>query len=148
MKKFAAIILVLLFVLSGCGGNKSLGESAEAISDTDILRLKITDVSESQIALEIINESKCEIAYEESYFIEFEKDGRWHRLAPKNEDYAFIEVAYVLEKESTCTWGHKFEQIYGKLPEGKYRIIKYFTVFESENDPGEKMTLAAQFRLG
>lgn len=148
MKKFAALILVLLLILSGCGGNKSLGESEEVISDTEVLRLKITDVSGTQIALEIINESKCEVAYEEYYFLEFEEEGKWHRLAPKNNDYSFIEVAYVLEKESTCTWGDKFERIYGELPEGKYRLIKYFTIFESEEDPGEKLTLAAQFRVG
>lgn len=148
MKKFAALLLVLLLILSGCGGNKSLGESEEVISNTDVLRLKITDVSNSQIALEIINESRCEVAYEEYYFLEFEKDGEWHILEPKAKDYSFIEVAYVLEKESTCTWGDKFERIYGELPEGKYRLIKYFTIFESEDDPGEKLTLAAQFRVG
>lgn len=148
MKKFAALILVLIFILSGCSENKSLGESDEVITDTEILRIKITDISNSQIALEIINESKCEAVYEEFYTLEFEKDGVWHRLKPKNENYAFIEVAYVLEKESTCTWGHRFEKIYGELPEGKYRLIKNFTVFESENDPGEKITLAVQFRVG
>lgn len=147
MKRIIALALILVLLFAGCGGNKSMGESKEIISDTDILRMKITDVSSTQIALEIINESKREAAYEEFYFLEFEKDGKWHRLEPK-KDYAFIEVAYVLEKESTCTWGHRFEQIYGELPEGKYRLIKYFTVFENEDDPGEKLTLAAQFRVG
>ena len=148
MKRIIALALAAIFLLSGCGaGNKSLGVSEEFITDTDILRLKITEVSSEKIALEIINESKCEIGYEEFYFLEFEKDGEWHRLSPKHEA-SFIEVAYILEMESSCTWGDNFGRIYGNLPEGKYRLIKYFTVFENENDPGEKVTLAAQFVIG
>ncbi len=84
MKKIFAIILTAVFLFSGCNsGNRSLGISEEIISDTEILKLKITEVSNEKIALEIVNESKNEIGYEEFYFIEFKEDGEWHRLKPK-----------------------------------------------------------------
>lgn len=148
MKKLLAIILAAILLLSGCSaGNKSLGISEEVITDTDILSIKITDISSSEIALEIINKSRCEIGYEEYYTLEFKENGEWHKLKPKHEA-SFIEVAYILEKESTSTWGDRISRIYGELPEGEYRIIKYFTIYGSENDPGEKCTLAARFRIG
>ena len=148
MKKIFVIILAAILLLTGCGaGNKSLGVSEEVITDTDILKIKITSFSASEIALEITNSSKCEVGYEEYYSIEFFEDGNWHILKPKYEA-SFIEVAYILEKESTSTWGDSISRIYGELPEGEYRIIKYFTIFGSEKDPGEKCTLAAKFKIG
>ena len=147
MKKIFVLILIMVLAFSGCGGNKSLGASEEVITDTKILKMNITEVTSEKIAVEIVNESRCEVCYEESYFIEFKNDGEWHRLKPKNEA-AFIEAAYVLEEESVCTWGDNMSRIYGKLPEGEYRLIKYFMIFESDNDPGEKCTLAVQFRIG
>lgn len=148
MKKLLAMILAAILLLSGCGaGNRSLGLSEEAITDTEILKIKITSVSCSEIALEIVNTSRCEIGYEEYYSIEFFENGEWNRLKPKYED-SFIEVAYILEKESTSTWGDSISRIYGELPEGEYRIIKHFTIYGREGDPGEKCTLAANFRIG
>ena len=146
--KLAAIILAAILLFTGCGaGNKSIGISEEVITDTEILNVKITDISGSKIALEITNNSKCEIGYEEFYSIEFRENGEWHKLKPKHEA-SFIEVAYILEKESTVTWGDSISRIYGELPEGEYRIIKYFTIYGSEDDPGEKCTIAANFRIG
>lgn len=142
-----AMILAAMLLLAGCSsGNKSLGKSEEVITDTEILSIKITDVSSTEIALEITNKSKCEVGYEEYYTIEFSENGEWHKLKPKYEA-SFIEIAYVLEKESTSTWGDSISRIYGELPEGEYRIIKYFTIYGSENDPGEKCTLAAKFKI-
>lgn len=148
MKKIIAALLIITLLFAGCSEDKkSLGISEEVISDTDILKMKITEVSASEIAVELINESKCFIQYGEPYTIEFLEDGEWNILAPKEEP-SFIEIAYVLEKEMTCTWGANMSAIYGNLPEGNYRIIKHFTVHESEMDFGEPITLEARFRIG
>lgn len=148
MKKILAIILALVLLFSGCGaGNKSLGVSEEKITDTDIIKMKITEVTSEQIAIEITNESKSEIGYGEAYSIEFKKDGEWHILKPKSEA-AFIEIGYILEKESACTWGDKTSRIYGKLPEGEYRLLKDFTIYENGGSVAENVTLAVQFRIG
>ncbi len=147
MKKILAIIFAAIFMLSGCSGNKSLGVSKEIITDTEVVKIRIMEAGSEKIAIEIINESKNEIGYGEPYFLEFEKDGEWHRLEPKYEE-SFIEVAYVLEKESSCTWGDNLSRIYGKLPEGKYRLIKYFSIYENGGAEVEEITLAAQFIVG
>ncbi|MBE6900725.1 MAG: hypothetical protein E7479_08735 [Ruminococcaceae bacterium] len=148
MKKILALILALVFLFSGCGaGNKSLGVSEEKITDTDIIKMKTTEVSSEQIAIEITNESKSEIGYGEAYSVEFKKDGEWHILKPKSEA-SFIEIGYILEKESTCTWGDKISRIYGKLPEGEYRLLKDFTIYENGGTVAENVTLAVQFRIG
>lgn len=148
MKRIFIIIIAALLLFSGCkAGNRSLGISEEVISDTEILKMKITEVSGEQIALEIMNESKCEIGYGEHYSVEFKKDGEWHVLSPKNEA-SFIEVAYILEEESSCTWGDKMSRIYGKLPEGEYRIVKHFSIYENGGAEVENIALAAQFAIG
>ncbi len=150
MKNF--LIWILIAVLSGAlaacsAGNESLGVSKTVVSDTEILTVNITEFSNTEIAVEIKNNSKCEIGYGEPFTLEFYEEGEWHVLKPKNEA-SFIEIMYILEKESTCTWGHSFEHIYGELPEGKYRLVKEFIVFRSEKDPGEKLNVVAQFKIG
>lgn len=147
MKRLSAILLVFLLLLSGCGsGGRSLGISEEEITDTDILRMKITDFSSEDITLEFINDSKSFIQYGEEYTLEFREEGEWHILRPKSEP-AFIEVAYVLEQETSCTWGTDLTAVYGALPAGNYRIIKHFTVHKSEMDMGEPVTIAAAFLI-
>ncbi len=147
MNKLIAAFLVLLMLLSGCGGNKSLGVSEKVITDTDIVTMKITDFSSKDIAVEINNTGKCEAGYGEAFSLEFKKDGEWHILEPKGEA-AFIEILYILEAESTCTWGHNFEYIYGELPEGEYRLIKEFTLYGNSDNIGEPVTLSVQFKIG
>ncbi len=150
MKKFLiwVLIAVLLLALSACGSkNESLGVSNTVISDTDILSMDITEVSSTEIAVEIKNSSKCEIGYVEAFTLEFYDEGEWHILKPEGEA-VFIEIMYILEKESTCTWGQKFDYIYGELPEGEYRLIKEFTIYKSENDLGERANIAVQFKIG
>lgn len=147
MKKIFAIMLAAVFLFSGCGnGNRSLGISEEIITDTEILKMDITDFTNEKIAVEIKNESKYEAGYGESYSIEFKKDGEWHILSPEKEA-SFIEVAYILEKESSCTWGDNLSRIYGKLPEGEYRLIKQFTLIEPKTGSVEAVTLAAEFSI-
>lgn len=148
LKKIFAIILAAVFLFSGCNsGNSSLGISEEIITDTEILKIKLIEETSEKIALEIKNESKNEIGYDEIYTIEFEKEGEWHRLEPKNEE-TFIEVAYVLEKENACTWGDNISRIYGKLPEGRYRIVKHFSIYEKGGAEAERITIAQQFIIG
>lgn len=146
MKRFILIIFAVLLIFSGCSQNKSIGVSKETITKTDVLKIRLTEATSEKLAVEIINKSKNEVGFDEKYFLEFEKNGEWHRLEPKHEEI-FTEIAYVLEKESTCTWGDSVSRIYGKLPSGKYRLIKYFTIFEKNAYFGENMTLAAQFRI-
>ncbi len=147
MKKIFLIIFAALFLFSGCRGNRSLGISEENITDTEVLKIKLIEATSEKIALEIKNESKNEIGYDEFYIIEFEKDGEWHRLEPKKEE-TFIEVAYILEKENSCTWGDNMSRIYGKLPKGKYRIVKDFIIYENGGSIAEEITLAQQFLIG
>lgn len=147
MKKVFAVFLVILLFLSGCGGNKSLGVSDTLITDTDILNMKITDFSNKDIAVQIENVGKCEAGYGEPYHLEFKKDGEWHILKPK-EEWCFIEIFYILEAESNCTWGTNFENFYGELPSGEYRLVKEFIIYGSNDEEGEKVNLAAQFKIG
>lgn len=144
MKKIVFILLVLSLLFSGCEVNRSIGVSQEVITKTDVVKLQVKEATDEKLAIEIINKSKNEVGYDEAYFLEFNKNGEWHRLKPKYDE-SFNTVEYVLEKEKSCTWGDNISRIYGKLPEGKYRLIKYFTIFEKNTYSGEDIILSAQF---
>ena len=150
MKNLIALFLAIFILFSGCDSkNKSAGVSNAVISDTEILAMNITEVSSTAIAVELVNDSYCEIGYGEYFWIEFKDDGEWHILAPKdNENFTFIDILYILEKNSSGTWGYVFDYMYGELPEGEYRLVKEFTVFSGKDDSGENITLAAQFKIG
>ncbi len=146
MKKIVFILLALSLLFSGCNANRSMGISQEVITKTNVVKLQVKEATNEKLAIEIINKSKNEVGYDEAYFLEFEKNGEWHRLKPKHDE-SFAEIEYVLEKEKNCTWGDNISRIYGKLPEGKYRLIKYFTIFEKDTYSGEDIILSAQFRI-
>ena len=70
------------------------------------------------------------------------KNGNWYELKPK-EPLRYIMIVYMLAPNSTAITSVSWELGYGKLPSGKYRIIKDFL-----DGPNEKRYyVACEFEI-
>ena len=71
--------------------------------------------------------------YGDSYTIEVKKDDEWQEL---KADMFFNDIAYTIEskksKEITINW----ENTYGKLEFGKYRLIKKISYEKEKGEHG------------
>ena len=79
--------------------------------------------------------------YDDSYEIEIKKDVKWYKV---NAEIFFNEPLFDVEEGKSKELDLKWEYGYGKLPRGKYRIVKkvYF-----ENDREQEFYISVEFNI-
>ncbi len=125
-KILAMVIGAGMICLGGCG--VKLGE--EFKEEVNTLKGAGIQVSEDKaspvgIAIEIHNQSDKDLNYGQDYSIQKEKDGRWYVVEPLSPVAVTMELLWIptgSEDAMEINW----EDSYGKLPKGHYRIIKSF----------------------
>ena len=127
MKKIIILVLISLFVLTGCSSD--LEKSKIKVSKSDVkFYVKEGTLTRSGATLILKNNGDKILNYGEPYEIEKYEDGSWRKI---EADLNFIMPLYGLnpgeEKEINLDW----EYGYGKLNKGKYRVLKN-VYFEGE----------------
>ena len=104
------------------------------ISGTDIeiiMQLKENTLSNSGLTMILKNQSNRGIQYGNPYTIEKYQNGYWKTVDLINDLY-FTLPAFGLKKGESKEISINWEYGYGKLPNGKYRIVKDFDYEENE----------------
>ena len=146
-KKFISIVFASAFILilTGCGSRDSGGERSEEMKNKWGITLEARNVTPTGMTLAYSQsggENVPELTTGERYIVQKHKLTGWKEV--KNTDNAaWILVAYVLPKEATHEFDINWENLYGRLPDGEYRIGKEisdemfyacFTINKKENN--------------
>jgi hypothetical protein len=152
MKKKVTIILVFVVMilgLVGCGANKNqfqVGEKSNIVIPEKGVSLSIKEgtLTKKGATLVLKNDNRFTVQYEKvSYGIEIKKDGEWYRT---DVQLFFADVAYDLKAKETIELDTKWENGYGKLAKGEYRIVK--NIYHLTNDGTyEQFRVAAEFNI-
>ena len=129
MKKIVFVILlcgVMVLTMTGCKnvknkldiGNKS---NIKALKNDVIMTIKDGTLTNKSVTLVLINNSDKKIQYGSSYEIEIKKNDEWHKI---NAELNFTLQLFILESKEKNEFELNFEDGYGKLPSGTYRVIK------------------------
>lgn len=129
MKKMVFVILlcgVLILTMTGCVktknkldiGNKS---NIKALKNDVIMTIKDGTLTNKSVTLVLINNSDRKIQYGSPYEIEIKKNDEWHKI---NAKLNFTLQLFILESKEKNEFELNFEDGYGKLPSGTYRVIK------------------------
>ena len=150
MKRSVVLICIILILsLAGCGNSKNefqIGEKSNfVISEKGVgLSIKEDTLSRSGATLVLKNENDQPVEYGDvSYTLEIKQDGEWHRI---NVELFFADAAYVLKGNETVELDTKWEEAYGKLAKGEYRIVKDIYTQKSDGTY-EKFYVAAEFSM-
>lgn len=151
MKKTILTILVCGFMvlgLTGCGTNKNefdIGKESniEIVEKAVSLTVKENTLTETGATLILKNDSDVDVEYGNPYEMEIKKDGKWHKI---NVELNFTLPAYVLKAKETKEWEFSWEEGYGKLASGDYRIIKSIDV-EQEDGTFDTFYVSAEFTI-
>lgn len=151
MKKTILAILVcgVIFLgLTGCGTNKNefdIGNKSdiEIVEKGVSLSVKEDTLTKVGATLILKNDSDVEVEYGEPYEIEIKKDGEWHKI---NVELNFNLPAYILKSNTTKEIELEWQNGYGKLASGDYRIIKGINV-EKEDGTFEIFYVSAEFTI-
>ena len=129
MKKGILTILlcgVMVLGMTGCGKQKNefdIGNKSDIkISQNDvIMTIKEGTLTNKSATLILTNNSDRKIQYGSPYEIEIKKNDEWYKI---NAKLNFTLQLFILESKEKNEFELNFEEGYGKLPSGTYRVIK------------------------
>lgn len=151
MKKKLLIIFlcgVMALGVTGCGKQKNeldIGDKSDIkVSQNDvIMTIKEGTLTNKSTTLVLINYSDKNFQYGSPYEIEIKKDGEWHKI---NVELYFNMPVFQLSAKESKEIELDWENGYGKLTEGTYRIIKEID-YEYEKEKYETFNVAVEFNI-
>jgi len=151
MKKTILTILlcvVMVLGMTGCGKQKNefdIGNKSDIkISQNDvIMTIKEGTLTNKSATLVLTNNSDKNFQYGNTYEIEIKKDGEWHKI---NVELNFDMPAFPLSSKESKEIELDWEDGYGKLAKGTYRIIKGIN-YEYEEGKYETFNVAIEFTI-
>lgn len=161
MKKTILVIAALLLIsvsLSGCDAikdfidkkhNVSFGEKSEGekISYEDAEMKYVSNTSKS-LTVEIENNtaSTWQSGNMKDYSLEAEKDGEWYYVTQIGEFANTMELM-IFAPGDKITHTFKFENRYGVLSPGKYRVVKNYWANATETTESGSFQLVCEFTV-
>ena len=151
MKRVTLIALMCVCVvlgMTGCGKQKNefdIGNKSDIkISQNDvIMTIKEGTLTNKSATLILTNNSDKNFQYGTPYEIEIKKDGEWHKINVKlNFTMPAFQLSAKENKEIEINW----ENGYGKLEKGTYRIIKEID-YEYEEGKYKSFNIAVEFTI-
>ena len=121
MKKSIALILALVCTVLFAGCAK---QSTYISAQFENVKISIADVSSTGATVKIKDTNNDPYVYGEWYKIEKQKDGNWYDVKTVISDYGFNEIGYLPNNNGEVEFKIDWEWLYGKLPSGKYRLLK------------------------
>ena len=150
MKKILTILLCGIMVLgmAGCGKAKNkfdIGNKSNIkISQNDvIMTIKEGTLTNKSATIVLTNNSDKNFQYGDPYEIEIKKNGEWHKI---NIELYFNMPAFQLSAKESKEIELDWENGYGKLANGTYRIIKEID-YEYEEEKYETFNVAVEFTI-
>ncbi len=151
MKKIILTILLcgtIILVMAGCEKEKNefdIGDKSDIkISKNDvIMTIKEGTLTNKSATLLLTNNSDNNIQYGTPYEIEIKKDGEWHKI---NVELYFNLSLFQLSANESKEIDLDWENGYGKLSKGTYRIIKEID-YEYKEEKYETFNVAVEFTI-
>ena len=151
MKRVTLIALMCICVvlgMTGCGKSKNefdIGNKSDIkISQNDvIMTIKEGTLTNKSATLILTNNSDKNFQYGTPYEIEIKKDGEWHKI---NVELNFTMPAFQLSARENNEIEINWENGYGKLEKGTYRIIKEID-YEYEEGKYKSFNIAVEFTI-
>ena len=151
MKKTILTILlcgVMVLGMTGCGKQKNefdIGNKSDIkISQNDvIMTIKEGTLTNKSATLVLTNNNDKNFQYGNPYEIEIKKDGEWHKI---NVELYFNMPVFQLSAKESKEIELDWENEYGKLAKGTYRIIKGID-YEYEEGKYETFNVTIEFTI-
>ncbi len=121
MKKVLLSIFICVLIITGCTNKFSKKE--ERIYGLEGVTLSLNSFSNTEASLTLKNESEHTLYYGEEYFIQENQNNEWIDLELLNENIVH-PILHILKPNNDFAINMKWEQVYGTLKNGKYRLVK------------------------
>lgn len=138
---------VIVLGITGCGTKNKfdVGEKSNIeITENNVsLSIKEGTLTNTGATLVLKNNSDITVSYGNPYSMEIKQNGQWHKI---DVELNFTLPAYFLSSGESTEILLNWENAYGELAKGEYRIIKNIDV-EKEDGLYEAFAVAAEFTI-
>ena len=151
MKKKIFTILLCGIMVLGITGCRSLKNKFEVGNKSDIkisqgdvsMSIKDGTLKNTGATLILTNNSGKEFQYGNPYKMEIKQNGEWYKISV---EINFTLPAFSLKSKESKEIELNWENVYGKLTSGTYRIIKEIS-YEKEEGNFETFNVAVEFTI-
>ena len=88
------------------------------------MKIKEGTLTKTSAIVEIIDKNEEPYGYEQWFIIERDENGEWKELPIINQNHSFTALGYIPKVDETIEMKADWEDLYGKLTSGKYRLVK------------------------
>lgn len=151
MKKMIIFVFLLTIIIMvfGIGFLYLNKENNLKISKIEGVTLEIKEETLSSTGATIIitDVTKQKHLYGERFKIQKLVNGKWKNLKVKNNKVVFPTVGYYVDDNNKLELKQNWEELYGDLPNGKYRLIKHLLVLSDNLLEKEELHFATEFSI-
>lgn len=88
------------------------------------MKIKEGTLTKTSAIVEIIDKNEEPYGYEQWFRIERDENGEWKELPIINQNHSFTALGYIPKVDETIEMKADWEDLYGELTSGKYRLVK------------------------
>lgn len=124
-------LVLLLVCMTGC--SEKNGENTNDVQGKEaVVNIQEESISSTGLVLIIKNETNdCAFRFDNAYSLEKFVDGHWSAVE-EIRDVAVTAVAHMLLPGESVEHTVKWENRYGSLPTGEYRIVKRIEIVQND----------------
>lgn len=144
------LIALSIIVLATKTNSIAKEVNAYATSEVENVSATISDISLTGATITIKDTNEDKYTYEEWYVLQKVIDGKTYSIPTKVKEYGFNSIGYEVDENNEVKFVIDWEWLYGKLPQGSYRIIKEshnkyisipFNIAETQSSKKENINL-------
>ncbi len=113
---------------------KKRAHSEMAPNELESVTMEVTHVTDRMITVVFENGTDKEIETGDSFWMERHTRNGWEALDPVIDNYEFIAIAYIVEKDRPLKLEVRYDWLFGELEPGEYRIVKQVDDFRGPGD--------------
>ena len=149
MKKtvYIALLLTITLFLAACSKEpEAENEVTTEVNTLEGVSMELAEYTSHEALVRIVNNRDAAYISDRLFSVQVEREGKWYALENKSSGSAPADLLVHPGKETSefmCTW----VRMYGALPEGHYRLVKWLYPY-GLGFRGEGTCLAAEFYIG
>jgi len=149
MKKtvYLALLLALTLCLSACSNEPEMGNEVTLdVNTLEDVSMELAEFTSQEALVRIVNNRDAAYISDILFSVQVERDGKWYAIEDKSSGSWPADSLVHPGKDTSefmCTWVH----MYGALPDGHYRLVKWLYP-HGLGFKGAGSCLAAEFYIG
>lgn len=120
------LLLIIVSIMAGCSNTVTTAKtkSAYVVTEVENVRMSISNITPTGARLTIEDTNAPQNVYGQWFALETRSGSDWYGLQTIIENFGFNDLGYLPNENGEVTFDVDWEWLYGKLPQGTYRIIK------------------------